>query len=178
MVIDFVAQCQDGSLDQVPKDLLDIMRSWRDLRGNTLLHISQSPKTLKALVYAGLDPNARNKAGLTPLMIYPRDVECLGILITAGANPNLKTPSGHSALRLQAISEGCGFVGPDYKSLQYLIDEGAKPPTPAEVMAWGLDAQKMVSSGLESALAHGLIEWLTVAAPSASARKHKRRRKK
>jgi ankyrin repeat protein len=59
-----------------------------------------SPTSVRVLVLRGANVNATNKDGQTPLMIAARTgaLECLQILLSAGADQNMRDSSRHTAL--------------------------------------------------------------------------------
>ncbi len=62
---------------------------------NSLLHLASSPRTAKKLIDLGLDLEATNFQGMTPLLVkvFKRtlDREVIHTLLEAGANPNVRT---------------------------------------------------------------------------------------
>lgn len=76
---------------------------------------------VRTLLNAGADPNARNSAGVTPLMRLDEDgtAELVRVLIDAGAKVNLKDEEGETALMTTAVVD-------KVEVLQALLDAGAK----------------------------------------------------
>ena len=71
----------------------------------SLLHYAaqtRQPKSMRALIKAGLDVDARDKAGQTPLITSANlgDVESAKVLISHGADVDTKTNSGYTPLML------------------------------------------------------------------------------
>lgn len=94
----------------------DVDIAWRDAKGRTLLHLCaqyQLKKKVKMLITAGADVNARDKYGLTPLMLtarfFPGRVDRMKggrdviiQLLAAGADIDCTDNSGCTALFLAA----------------------------------------------------------------------------
>ena len=57
---------------------------------------------VKSLLKRGADPNAKNHAGITPLMLAVGDPVKLDLLLKHGANVNTVSAEGKSALLLAA----------------------------------------------------------------------------
>jgi ankyrin repeat protein len=79
-----------------------------DAQGLGLLHyaaIAGEPRTATLLRKAGLDLEARTKAGRTPLMLAAEKgrVKMVTALLEAGAEKHAEDPQGHSALTLAAL---------------------------------------------------------------------------
>jgi ankyrin repeat protein len=73
--------------------------------GSTLLHNSVrwgSPETVKFVLEAGANPNARDSYGITPLMCAAsgNHVEAAKLLLENKADPQLKNPRGQTAMDL------------------------------------------------------------------------------
>ena len=77
----------DGSLRFAEASWGPYLQQLRTDRGETLLHLTSDPATLSALLAVGLDPNARDCDGRTPLMRY-RSAAANRVLIEGGAFPN------------------------------------------------------------------------------------------
>ena len=83
----------------------------RDKSGNTLLHASGRPEVTKLLIEKGLNVNAKNKAGVTPLLylaprlIYYTRPKTLKLLIESGADVNIKNQYGENLLHIVSYPE-------------------------------------------------------------------------
>jgi len=101
-----------------------------DSLGNTALHVATScgDGLVSALITAGADVNAVNAAGLTPLHVVVRSgspderAAVIQLLASAGANLDLQTPLGQTALQT-AIQER------DEASALLLLRLQARPDT-------------------------------------------------
>ena len=75
-----------------------------DCNGNTLLHYAVdgecSKEVLQAIVESGIDVNATNKNGVTPLMKASRrgNIDAISVLLHAGADPNIIDGNGNTLL--------------------------------------------------------------------------------
>src|SRR5262245_39314999 len=81
----------------------------RDAEGNTPLILASfyaSPECVELLIEKGADVNAANKAGATPLIRAATDYEKTRLLVTAGANIQVRTALGNTALILAARRAG------------------------------------------------------------------------
>lgn len=78
---------------------------------------------VKELLDDGKNPNARQKDGLTPLMVAVSngDADIAGMLLAKGADPNLRSQGGTTALSI-AKSRGSAGAG----DAQMLVRSGAK----------------------------------------------------
>ena len=106
-------------------DLLDqpSLLNLQDGDGNTpLMHSAfyLDAKALSALLTRGADPNIRNKAGTTALMLAVGSVEKVRLLLEHGADPNAWSKAGNTALIVAAYQYGSSPV------LKELIKKGAR----------------------------------------------------
>jgi ankyrin repeat protein len=79
-------------------------RSYREI----VARAADNLEVVTALLRGGADPNARNRAGLTPLMRAARGAgssELIERLIEFGADPGLKDPEGKTALEHAVVPE-------------------------------------------------------------------------
>lgn len=128
------------------------LRALRGASGETLLHHAGGVVGVCALLALGLDPNARDDKGRTPLMAR-RSAEANRALIEAGADLHAVDAAGERALAHQAdvLTVGTGYGCPDLEALQVLIDAGAPLPTPDEAEAWIARTEGSVSHHMEHA---------------------------
>ncbi|MBN9419790.1 MAG: hypothetical protein J0I12_30315 [Candidatus Eremiobacteraeota bacterium] len=141
----------------------EIQGQLRDRQGRTLLHVAYRPADIARLLAAGLDANARDDRGRTPLMRFQHKAECNRLLLQAGADLHAKCQEGGSVLAHQAgaYSGGIGYCGPDYDGLQVLLEAGARPPGAAEGQSWCQAAHHQVCSGGEAMDARRFERWVT-----------------
>ena len=82
--------------------------------GMTLLHLAakhERPEAIRALLEAGCDPNAFDRAGLTPIMLAIQSRKILSQMALAHASdPSAKAPGG-APLALWAASVGSPAAG-------------------------------------------------------------------
>lgn len=76
-----------------------------DAEGNTLLMLTSyndQPATLRELVARGADPNALNGRGQSPLAgaVFKQADEVVQVLLEAGADPDLGTPTARETARM------------------------------------------------------------------------------
>ena len=103
--------------------------------------------SMKRLLAAGADPNARNNAGATALMWAVYDLEKTQLLVDHGADVNAKSDNSRTPLMIAATRHGSAPV------LQLLLDHGANPSaqaaglfgmmTPLSEAAYASDADAM-----------------------------------
>ena len=136
-------------------------REMRDEKGRSLLHVCNHPAGVKALLEAGLDPNAATPEGKTPLMSYLRDPEVNRLLLAAGADPNARDGQGLSPLDWQSgLRDGAiGYCAPDFAALDLLVEAGAEKLTPARAREWIDNAWAQVCAAIEAAEAQCFQAW-------------------
>lgn len=102
-----------------------------DREGNSLLHaaaMGASKRAVKMMLKLGLDPNALNQQGYTPLHLViqsssaGRD-ECFDYMVERGCDDRIKAPGGVSSLMLAAMHGRAQIV-------QQLLDYGAEVNEP------------------------------------------------
>ena len=149
----------------------DQMREPRGPHGATLLHLAVREDTVRALLEAGLDPNALDARGRNPLM-YEKSAAAIHALAAAGTDPHHVDFSGTNVLALRATPppelSGVGFVPPAYHELDALLAIGVPPPSLAEAKAWLADAHACVSAAGEATAASEFGRWLAHAVAQGS----------
>ncbi|XP_059176228.1 ankyrin-3-like [Physella acuta] len=96
----------------------------KDVDGNTSLHLGlKCFEITKVLLQAGVDPDAVNRSGKTPLLLaledYCFDTRVLSLLILHGANVNKRDREGSTALMI-AVQRGNPY------KIQILLEAGAE----------------------------------------------------
>src|SRR5690348_16925317 len=90
--------------------------------GETPLHYAAtfgSVESVRILLDHGADPNARNRAGATPLVSAAYDLEKTRLLVEKGADVNAHAANGITPLMVAASVHG------NVATLRYLLDKGA-----------------------------------------------------
>lgn len=95
-----------------------LARDTRTSQGSTPLHLAATNpdiSSLKALIAAGADPNARDGEGATPLHMaaYTQNAKHAQLLLEAGADPQAKTNAGRdptSMARKVMANEAAGVI--------------------------------------------------------------------
>ncbi len=146
----------------IPESLYSRLPSLRGYRGGTLLHEVTRPAILSGLLAAGLDPDARDADGRTPLMRYGRGVEDNRLLLEAGADIRAVDSRGRNILWYQALPPVgvIGYLAPDFAVLDHLLNAGAPRPTAAEAVRWAEEANSCVTSAFENNQAGEFRNWL------------------
>jgi ankyrin repeat protein len=85
-----------------------------------------SVDSMKRILAAGADPNARNEAGATALMWAVRDLDKTCLLVDHGADVNAKSDNGRTPLMIAATHHGSTPV------LKVLLDHGSDPSAQAQ----------------------------------------------
>src|SRR5262249_26769294 len=88
----------------------------KDKRGTTPLHYAAAYGTVESvrtLLAAGADVNARNDFDATPLMWCVTEPEKVRMLVAKGANVNAKSKMGRTAVWLAAANDGPPATGED-----------------------------------------------------------------
>jgi ankyrin repeat protein len=94
----------------------------QDARGNSPLMYAAavgSLESLRTLLDAGVDPNAANQFGATPLMWCAGDAAKVRLLVAKGANVNARSRLGRTPLLIAAAYDG------STEAARLLIDKGA-----------------------------------------------------
>ncbi|MCO5297042.1 MAG: ankyrin repeat domain-containing protein [Fimbriimonadaceae bacterium] len=129
--LDFWTACAVGHLDTVTRLAPD---HYAELSpdGFTPLCLAVAfghPEVAKALIEAGADPNQRSEAlgGVAPLhsAVFGRNLECLRVVLDAGAEVDAPQEGGFTALH------GAAQNG-HREAARLLIDRGADPKRPTE----------------------------------------------
>ena len=100
---------RNGDIAAVKARLTKETLEARDKRGATpLMHAAAfgNMATLKLLVEAGADVNARNQSDATALLWCARDPEKARFLIEQGADVNVRSKQGMTALKIAAFRPG------------------------------------------------------------------------
>ncbi|HJZ96288.1 MAG TPA: ankyrin repeat domain-containing protein, partial [Candidatus Solibacter sp.] len=95
----------------------------KDKRGTTPLHYAAaygSAESVRVLLAAGADVNARNDFEATPLMWSVTEPEKVRMLVAKGADFNAKSKMGRTAVWLAAANDGSSAT------VRYPIEQGAK----------------------------------------------------
>jgi ankyrin repeat protein len=94
----------------------------RDRRGSTLLMYAAAfgtAESVKALIDAGADVNARNSFEATALVWGAADETKVHLLVGHGADVNARTKRGRTPLMVAAACDGCS------ETVRYLLSKGA-----------------------------------------------------
>jgi ankyrin repeat protein len=95
----------------------------KDKRGTTPLHYAAaygSVESVRVLLAAGADVNARNDFEATPLMWSVTEPEKVRMLVAKGADVNAKSKMGRTPIWLAASNDGSSAT------VKYLLEQGAK----------------------------------------------------
>jgi hypothetical protein len=159
---ELMAQCRRGTFTAAEPGTEAHLRGVRGKRSEGLLHMAEKADTVRALLAAGLDPNARDGRGRTPLM-GPKTAESNRLLLAAGADVRLTDDQGRTALWHQANPPDGAVVGystPDFAALDVLVAAGVARPTPAEAAQWVAWAESLVSAATEANDCAAFKKWL------------------
>jgi hypothetical protein len=148
------------------------MREARGPHGATLLHLAIREQTVRALLEAGLDPNALDARGRNPLM-YEKSAAAVHALAAAGTDPRHVDAAGSTVLALRATPppELCviGYGAPAFDELDALLEIGVPPPSLAEAREWLARADAAVAAAGEANDASAFGCWLAHATASSVA---------
>jgi ankyrin repeat protein len=95
----------------------------KDQRGSTPLHYaasSGSVESVRVLLAAGADVNARNDFDATPLLWSAIEPEKVRLLVAKAADVNAKSKMGRTAVWIAAANDGSSAT------VKFLLDHGAK----------------------------------------------------
>lgn len=117
----------------VDMGLIDVNRV--DKLGNSVLHYSLLNDTITEFILKiGLNPNAENRKGETPLNCIEISSNVIKLLLEAGSYPNAKSNTGVTPLHvacgsLHTTSSGCQweFSKEKLNSIKLLLEAGADP---------------------------------------------------
>lgn len=155
------SMCHGGPFWTIEPAWVPYLRSMRGPYGETLLHKARTAGPVVSLLGCGLDPNARDDEGRTPLM-WVHDAEGNRALVAGGADLHAVDPAGNTVLAHQSggLESSVGYSPPDYEALQALIRAGVRLPTPAEAEMWIAGAHACVSHHMEDAAARQFEAWV------------------
>lgn len=159
---ELLAQCRQGTFTAAEPGTEACLREVRGKHGEGLLHVAEKADTVRALLKAGLDPNARDGRGRTPLM-GPKTAESNRLLLAAGADVRLTDDQGRTALWHQATPPDSAVIGystPDFAALDVLVAAGVALPTPAEAAQWVAWAETLVSAAIEAGACAAFKKWV------------------
>jgi ankyrin repeat protein len=134
---ELASRCRTAQLGKIVPEWIPRLLAFRGAEGETLLHVSQRGHVVAALLAIGLDPNARDARGRTPLM-WPYDLDGNRRLIESGANVLAENARGNTTLAHQSggLISSIGYSGPDFAALEVLLDSGVRRPTEEEARRW------------------------------------------
>lgn len=155
------SKCHGGPFWSIDPAWVPYLRSMRGPYGETLLHKARSAGPVVSLLGCGLDPNARDNRGRTPLMWF-HDDEGNRALIAGGADLHAVDPHGNTVLAQQSggLESSYGYSRPDYDALEGLIRAGVRLPTPEEAELWIGNAHACVSHHVEDGEARRFEAWV------------------
>lgn len=159
---ELIVQCRRGTFTAAEPGTEARLRGVRGKHGEGLLHMAEKADTVRALLAAGLEVNARDGRGRTPLM-SPKTAESNRLLLAAGADVRLTDNQGRTALWHQANppdSAVVGYVAPDFAALDVLVAAGVMLPTPAEAAQWVAWAETLVSAAIEAGDCAAFKKWV------------------
>ncbi len=120
---DFYNTIRSGNSAQLVPLLQDATwKTAKDSNGNTPLMYSAAVgmlDSMKMLLAAGADVNARNAFEVTPLLLCATEEAKVRLLLSKGADPNARAKSGQTALLVAASTPGASPI------LKLLLEAGA-----------------------------------------------------
>jgi hypothetical protein len=156
-----------GKNPEIDKESVPFLVGLRNALGQTLLHVTDDVEAVRFLLSVGLDPNALDNQGRTPLMRYRKESTNI-LLLEAGADVNALDPQGNQPLDYQAgaLDGGLGYCSPHFGPMDVLLNAGAVPPSGRRAKAWLAHAHSQVSSALENMSYTDFQKWVEKAGNS------------
>ena len=192
--VDFNTNTQ-GPCAVLSQDRVPFPDNFRRILGGTYLTLAAAHgdvACVQLLLEQGLAVDAPDEAGITPLLAFAcvvgrdrnaQSLEKLGVLLRAGANPNVPDAEGYTVVHHFAsygpmLANGASQSDQDWvlAAIELLLEHGAdlracnhKGETPLDV-AWDGKRSNLVHERLRAKVEHEALNGETPAAPSRRAR--------